>query len=328
MATDKNQALSTLRTKVLSETMANEGRNRFALFSQPPAGVWGDGEYNFSKTKTVGSDGKVKTKPRGIFGGPTSSGRVESSYFAKTAYITIGDKYVDPATAQRQAELAKKKKIRHDAQFRPSDGTKTDPFKSVFEHITDHNEKKKNYRGPDGRVTTQPKNIVTNPPRVGHGDSTTGHLLSKGYKHMPDPYNRQRELEIKEKEAAKKKLQEAPFRSVSHGGDNFTKGKETFGRDNRVLMRSVDQARNTPSKVHEAPFKPSNPAKTGYNKTLNKFPEYKPDPIKFAVFKGDDPSKKESYKPNNTAFIERPTPSISLNKLNLKQDMIRISQGV
>lgn len=328
MATDKNQALSTLRSKVHADTMGNEGRNRFALFSQPLAGVWGDGEYNFNKTKTLGSDGKVKTKPRGIYGGPPSSGKVESSYFSKTAYITIGDKYVDPASQERQAQLAKKKNIRHDAQFRPSDGTKTDPFKAVFEHMTEHHEKKKNYRGADGRVAIQPRNIVTNPAKAGHGDSTVGHLLNSGHKHMADPYNRQRELEIKEKEAAKKKLQEQPFRSVSHGGENFVNSKKTFGRDDKVLAGSVQKPSTSPSKVHEAPFRPSNPAKTGYNKTINKFPEYKEDPIKFAVFKGNDPAKKESYKPNNTAFIERPTPSISLNKLNLKQDMIRISQGV
>jgi hypothetical protein len=31
---------------------------------------------------------------------------------------------------------------------------------------------------------------------------------------------------------------------------------------------------------HDAPFKPSHPAKRGYNKTLDKFPEYKEDPMK------------------------------------------------
>jgi len=327
MATDKNQALSTLRTKIQSETMSNEGRNRFALFSQPPAGVSGNGDYNFNKTKTLGSDGKVKTAPRGVFSGPTSSGRIESSYFQKTTYVTIGDKYVDPASIERQAELAKKKNIKHDTQFKPADGSKSDPFKAVFEHMTEHAEKKKNYRGADGKVVVHPKNITTNPPKQGHGDSTIGHLIGPKYEHKPDPYNRARELQAKEREAHKKKLQEQPFRSVSHGGNNFATSKNTFGKDGKVITKNVVKPQTTPSKVHEAPFRPANPPKIGYNKTLNPFPEYKADPIKFAVFKADDPSKKESYKPNNTAFIERPTPSVSLNKLNLKKDMARIGQS-
>ena len=32
---------------------------------------------------------------------------------------------------------------------------------------------------------------------------------------------------------------------------------------------------------HDAPFKPSNPSKRGYNKTIAKFPAYKEDPLKF-----------------------------------------------
>ena len=32
--------------------------------------------------------------------------------------------------------------------------------------------------------------------------------------------------------------------------------------------------------THEFPFKPSHPPRKGYNKTLEKFPEYKEDPMK------------------------------------------------
>lgn len=34
--------------------------------------------------------------------------------------------------------------------------------------------------------------------------------------------------------------------------------------------------------THDMPFKPSNPPKKGYNKTIDKFPPYKEDPLKFA----------------------------------------------
>lgn len=329
MATEKTQTLSNLRTKILSETMANEGRNRFGLFSYPKAGVWGDGNYDFNKSKKLGQDGKPQTQPRGLFSGPTSSGKVESSYFAKTAYVTIGDKYVDPASMERQYQLAKKKKFNHESEFKPADGSKSDPFSASYKHMTDHVATKKNYRGPDGKVVVQPRNIVTNPSKEGHGDSTVGHLLSKGYKHEADPYNRPKELQAKERLEHKKKLQEAPFRSVSHGNGQFSSFKETFGKDGKVLDPAKPRTQSPTGKIHEQAFKPSNPPRQGYNKTINKFPEYKPDPIKIAVRKFDDPAaKKDPYKPNNTAFNERPTPSVSLNRTNLKNEMTRIAASV
>jgi len=46
-----------------------------------------------------------------------------------------------------------------------------------------------------GKVMTAPRNIVAHFPKEGHGSSTVGHLLSKTAKHMPDPYERKREME-------------------------------------------------------------------------------------------------------------------------------------
>jgi len=327
MATDKAQTLNQLRTKIQNESSNNEGRNRFGLFSQPPAGVWGDGNYAFDKEKKLGQDGKPITKPRGIYGGPCRSGKTQSSYFQKPDFVTVGDKYVDPASIERQYQNSKKSK-KHEAEFKPADGTKSDPFKALYEHKTEHHNVTKNYRGPDGKVVVPPRNIVTNPGKSGHGDSTVGHLLGKTYAHKPDPYNRAKELAAKEREEDKKKLQEQPFRSVSHGNENFTTSKKTFGKDDKVLKPAPLKASTPPGKLHENEFKPSNPSKQGYNKTINKFPEYKPDPIKIAVRKIDDgKEKKEAYRPNNTAYCERPTPSVSLNRSNLKKEMTRISTG-
>jgi len=325
MATEKSQTLGNLRGKILAESMNNEGRNRFGLFSQPKAGVWGDGDYNFGKTKVVGGDGKVKTAPRGIYGGITKSGKMESSYLSKSGYVTIGDKYIDPASIERQYQNSRKKKFPHESEFKPADGTKSDAMKPVFKHMTDFHEVKKNYRGPDGKVICANKNITTNPGKVGSGDSTVGHLFSKTLQHLPDPYDQMRVVQAKEREEHKKKLQEAPFRSVSHGNNNFATHKQQFGKDAGVLpLGPVKEVVNN-TKLHEAPFKPSNPSKIGYNKTINKFPDYKEDPIRQAVRKFEDPAgKKDAFKPNNTAFNVRPTPSISLNRNNLKNEMVRI----
>jgi len=326
MATDKAQTINALRTKVLNESLQKEGRNRFGLFSYPPAGVSGMGDYDFNKTKKLGGDGKPLTQPRGLFSGPTRSGKVESSYFSKTVYVTVGDKYVDPASRDRQYNNAKKKNFKHESEFKPADGSKSDPFKAMFPHLTEHAAVKKNFRGADGKVVIPPRNIITNPPKSGHGDSTIGHLMNKPYPHLADPYNRAQELLRKEKEEHKKKLQEAPFRTVSHGNNLFVNPKKTFGKDEKVLPPPKIRPTTTPSKLHEAEFKPSHPAKSGYNKTLAKFPEYKPDPIKIAVRKIENPAeKREPFRLNAPISEERPTPSISLNRQNLKNEMARIS---
>jgi hypothetical protein len=326
MATDKEQTLNGLRSKVLADSNNNEGRLRFAMFSQPPAGVWGDGDYRVGKTKHTREDGKVLTAPRGIFGGITKSGKVESCYFSKSGYVSIGDPYIDPASIERQYQNSRKKKFPHENDFRPSDGTKSDPMKPVFKHLADHNEVKKNYRGPDGKVISNPRNITSNPSKVGHGDTTVGHLFAKTLPHLADPYDRMRLLKTKEREEHKKKLQEAPFRSVSHGGENFTNSKRQFGKDGQCLKPGPLKAIENKGKMHEAAFRPANPSKYGYNKTIGKFPEYKEDPIRQAVRKHEDASgKRDPFRPNDTGFNIRPSPSVSLNRGNLKNEMARIT---
>lgn len=72
---------------------------------------------------------------------------------------------------------------------------------------------------------------------------------------------------------------------------------------------------------HEAPFKPANPSKKGYNGTIDKFPEYKEDPMRVAVRKKEDdkkedrPSWKSTYKKKST-----PCQSVSTNYRNLKSE--------
>ena len=79
-------------------------RQRFGLFSIPPAGVGGTGDYELKNSirldwiikhdnieKKVRPDGKVLTEERNIFPGPRRSGKTESTYFSKTGYITISN---------------------------------------------------------------------------------------------------------------------------------------------------------------------------------------------------------------------------------------------
>lgn len=71
--------------------------------------------------------------------------------------------------------------------------------------------------------------------------------------------------------------------------------------------------------THDVPFKPSNPPKKGYNKTLDKFPEYKEDPLKFAARKKEEDESKGKWKPSHSGKTI-PTPSVTTNYKNLKSE--------
>ena len=48
------------------------------------------------------------------------------------------------------------------------------------------------HKTPEGGVTTEPKNFLTNPPKVGEiGKGTT---FGGPYEHLPDPFEHKKEL--------------------------------------------------------------------------------------------------------------------------------------
>ena len=75
--------------------------------------------------------------------------------------------------------------------------------KAAYEHKQDMVHKKKHrVINEDGAVIIGPRNILTNPARKGHLGSTVGHLFGKFGKydqnHMAEPYDRARQMRIKE----------------------------------------------------------------------------------------------------------------------------------
>ncbi len=60
--------------------------------------------------------------------------------------------------------------------------------------------------------------------------------------------------------------------------------KATYGED-RVYPQRKPVPKEIPPMTHEVPFKPANPSKKGYNKTISKFPAYKEDPLKAVIRK-------------------------------------------
>jgi len=136
-------------------------------------------------------------------------------------------------------------------------------------------------------------------------------------------------MEYKDIQEKGKKMQKEPFKGTDHGGRTFTHDKQAFGLDGKLPDRK-SRPQSVPNFVkHEGAFRPANPSKKGYNGTLSPFPEYKSDPIKIPVRKREDPTKKkETFRPNSTALIIRPTPSVSLNRTNLKSELSAISARI
>jgi hypothetical protein len=65
------------------------------------------------------------------------------------------------------------KEMGHEQNFKPAK-TIQRKVKSDFEHMSDHRVVKINKKGPDGGVITEPRNFLTNPPKLGEiGKGTT-----------------------------------------------------------------------------------------------------------------------------------------------------------
>ena len=198
----------------------------------------------------------------------------------------------------------------HEKAFNPAKDIHR-KVKADFDHKTDLNEVKKNYRDEDGAVKTENRNFLTKPPKKG---ATFGGIIP----YKEDPYDNKKVLAKKELEKHKSLLQEKPFSQRVKPRFNFNSDKEVYGEDVKIPHRPPPEKKK-PLMEHDKPFAPSHPAKKGYNKTLDKFPVYKEDPPKRLMKKQkteDDPEPLR-WKPthNNKS---RPSASVTCHTKNLR----------
>mmetsp|Transcript_46718 Transcript_46718/g.34243 ORF Transcript_46718/g.34243 Transcript_46718/m.34243 type:complete len:82 (+) Transcript_46718:719-964(+) len=75
--------------------------------------------------------------------------------------------------------------------------------------------------------------------------------------------------------------------------------------------------------THDRAFRPASPSKKGYNKTIDKFPEYVADPIKVATRKREGSSDERKWKPTHN---RKSVPMVSVTTLpkNLKTEFPHI----
>lgn len=118
-----------------------------------------------------------------------------------------GDLYKNPKSIGLRTE---DKSLRGEVAFKPAKNVK-DLYcmKSSYEHKADRVDISKNYRNEDGAVAIGPRNILTNPPKVGEVGKQTS--FGGNLPHMPDDYDNHKKLALKEYQEHKKKVQEKPF---------------------------------------------------------------------------------------------------------------------
>jgi hypothetical protein len=207
-------------------------------------------------------------------------------------------------------------KAGHDKAFNPAKDIHRRP-KADFEHKTDLNEQKKNYKDQDGKVKIENPNFLTNPPKLGQFGKGTSFGGTIPYKE--DPYDNKRMLAKKELEENHKLMQEKAFSQRAKAIGNFSNDRQAYGEDIVIPARKPVPERK-PLMTHDAAFKPSNPSKTNCtNKTISKFPAYKEDPPKPVLRKkkveGED--DKPNWRPNHKGH-SKPSSSVTTITKNLR----------
>ncbi|KAM3132799.1 hypothetical protein pb186bvf_015104 [Paramecium bursaria] len=313
MSDEREKTLKDIRSKAIQETEKLATTQRFALFSSPvPLGL-GDDSYDHKQRPPRNEQGKPITSPPNFKVQPARSGKIQSSFFSKLGFTSIGDQYIDPDRRQRIQELKEKQKYATEdrKRFIPPPGYKT-LVSSAYQHEQDYDiPKPKIHKDSNGNVQVGPRNIFTNP---------RDKKLEKYPEHLKDEYDRYHQFEKARMEEDHKILKDkSAFKSTIHVIDNFSKDKDVFGLDKMPPEKHIKEIDLKPMK-HEQPFKPSHPTKSGYQGCLNKYPEYKGDPLE-STKRRDFEKDKAAFKPNNLGNKTRPTPSVSCFPHNLKREM-------
>jgi len=250
-------------------------------------------------------------------------GKLDNVHFSKSEYVTIGDPYKLPVQHETGIDIQNLRpnvhdghKKLHDVAYKPAKHVKERYYTASYEHMNERVEVKKDYRDADGNVILAPKNFYTWNPKV--GETGKNCYFNRFPEHIPDDYNWPKKLARKEMEEGKKLEQEKPFsqRAKVWGGFNTT--KEVIGEDVPLPHRPA-KAEPKPPMEQEVPFKPAKPPRRGYSCTLEKFPAYMENPLKFTERRR--PVEGEEHPPpfkTATHFKSRPSPSVTTNMRNMK----------
>ena len=301
-----------MRQVFFDESKFNASNQRYGLFSYTGTLAISNKPYFSNSISHRDQDGLVKTGPRNFLTSPIKKGKTKEVFFSPPPYSS--DHYTDPSKPYLKDKInAEKMRANHQVSWRPG-GRLHEPL-SLYESLPTQSEKKINKKGPDGKVVLEPRNFQTSPAKPGNPNCTPGILMGPIPEHIPDPYDRKKQIDFEEHLKHRSKMQNEHFRGNDPGGRFFSKHEELFGMD------SVDKNEKDPKsgKVLDA-GKLAVPFYTAIAKTsdcFGKYPEYLPDE-RIRVKKetlGDKPNWKST-----TQIRTIPSPSITCSIKNLRKE--------
>lgn len=255
-----------------------------------------------------------RVKGKQMVTNPPKKGATPDVCFEKRfASLSLGDKYMDPGTLEKQNRLQQSKKKLTQEGFRYTSPSKKSSGlgnyygcfmeKTPFKHETEYVVLKKGEL-PE-KVAAQPRNVITGPAKKGtYGFAGT--TLGKGneYQYISDPYDAGKKKESQEAKEGSKKLIGPAFKASCKRVEYFDSQPNIAASKIYSLDKPLPARKAEPPKKDVAitvPFKPSSPSKTGISATLTKYPEYKEDP-----YEAKEKAEREERKKNKPSVVWKP----------------------
>ena len=322
-----------LRAKALNHADKEAEKERFGLFTQAsPLGL-GDCRYEAGHHPRD-EDGNVKMQPANFYTSPMKLTKSPEVYF-DNANFTNPDKFVDPYIDYTKIHRPLKHKPIPQKKNSDNEWIKPEPFLPA---VTKFNEYKRIddhamiYKGnpyknmpdypikkivkrvdADDKVIIGPSNVITEPVRHGHYNSTYGHTINKYPDYsMGQGYDNERHKDFEADKKWQAKYKETQFfKSMSYGPCDLNRDMDLYG-DRPKLGPEKKVWKYKQALSHLNPFTPSNPHKSGKLGTFDDFKRLIPDPkaIHKATRRPEVENRKDSFFPSRGG-LSKPCPSIS-----------------
>ena len=246
---------------------------------------------------------------------PPKKGSNPDALFSFPGFTSIGDKYRDPPRPQLYERTRAEKMIKtHEVPFRPAGSV---DMVSIPEHMPTEYNKVKRRRDSEGNVIFAPKNFYTSPAKKCHPNTTPGTTFGGTFEHIPEPYDRKRDLNRKDMIESKAKMPDLPFKPTSNYSKVLNKDAEVYHVD-ESLKKILKKPKPAKIASHDSAFKPPSHIKSHLVDALfGKVPEFMPDPMHIITRKS--PSPTIPWK-STTHDNSRPTPSITSMTINIRSE--------
>jgi len=315
----------------------------FGTFSQPSFGGVGE-PYNDGRqreSRTTGRQFTTNNSRRGQVGDNWNRGPHGKRQGVQRLYEGEKHKELFKIMAEQSAEEGKKNLttngFRYSSKPKKSSGL-GDYFGSIgpkHPHMEDYEVLK--HGDKPAPVAHELRQVGTSPSKKGYGATTPGVIFGPGplageagygryggreYSHATDPYDLARQKEREMHKAGQEAMLGRPaYKTMSHAVDFFDQksykcaSSMVFTEEPRVPERPPKPAVNGNIVDHGKAFFPAKAPSSGPHATLNKFPEYKEDPLDLKIKKAQEEAaanRREGaapFKPTGNPHTT-PTPSI------------------